>query len=75
MIAIRSMRPDFQTDIFWTSSVRSKLAELLSAVAVGGEISIEWAPLILCGREPFYTLSGVFIPPGTTVQRGGVEVK
>ena len=48
MIAIRSMGPDFQTDIFWTSSVRSKLAQRLSAVAVGGEISK------LSGPHSFY---------------------
>ena len=48
------MRPDFQFDIFWASSIRSKLAQRLSAVAVSGEISnFEWAPLILYGRQPF----------------------
>ena len=49
------MRPDFQTDIFWTSSVRSKLAEGLSAVAVGGEISK------LGGLHSFYVGESHFV--------------
>ena len=49
------MRPDFQTDIFWTSSVRSKLAEGLSGVAVGGEISK------LSGPHSFYVGDSHFL--------------
>ena len=65
MIAIRSMRTDFQIDIFWASSIRSKLAQRLSAVAVSGEISnfgwayfyrgdshFVWETAILYGHHP-----------------------
>ena len=49
------MRPDFQTDFFWASSIRSKLGGNLSAVAISRRNSFfEWAPLILYGRHSFY---------------------
>ena len=63
------MRPDFRTDSSWTSSVRSKFAQRLSAVAVGGEISnFGWAPRILYGRQPAYRHGGGFYITGQ--QRG-----
>ena len=40
------------------SSVRSKLAQSLSVVAVSGEISnFEWAPLIFYGRQLLYMVT------------------
>ena len=63
MIAIRSMRPDFLIDIFWASSIRSKLAQRLSAVAVSGEFQI------LGGPTYFYMGDSHFIwSPPTTAQ-------
>ena len=64
------MRPDFQIDIFWASSVRSKLAQRLSAVAVSGEISnFGRAHLFLYGRQPFCMRdSHLICSPPTTAQ-------
>ena len=48
------MRPDFQTDVFWASSIRSKLGGNLSAVAISRQnLFFEWAPLILYEGHPF----------------------
>ena len=48
------MRPDFQIDIFWASSIRSKLAQSLSGVAVSGEISdLGWAHSFYMGDSHF----------------------
>ena len=55
------MRPDFQIDIFWASSIGSKLAQRLSAVAVSGGISkFGWAHLFYMGDSHF-----VWSPPTT----------
>ena len=75
MIAIRSMGPDFQNDIFWTSSVRPKLAQRLSAVAVGGEISKLSGPHSLYVRDSYFIHRvGFFIHPEYINAAMGVRV-